>query len=170
MFKKLLLAAAAATATLLPVGAEVQPGTFELMETINSHGVLVTVNHPDCEGGGYYGAYRWLGMKRELRLCPGDTVDAIDHNAVRHETVHAIQHCVNAARGLDNSHPVNDDVDELMSWAREHLTMREIQWIQRSYDKSEWLIEIEAFAGAEAYTAAELQEMFLDACTVRTDG
>lgn len=167
MFKKLLLAAVAATATLLPAGAEVQPGTFELMETIDSNGVLVTVNHPDCVGSGTYGSYRWMGMKREMRLCPGDVIDPVDHNTVRHEAIHAIQHCVNVARGTSTDNPVNTDVNDLMSWAREHLTDAEIRWIKRSYDKSQWLTEIEAFAGAEAFTASEIQEMFLDACTVR---
>ena len=41
----------------------------------------------------------FVGMKREMHLCPGATVDAIDHATVRHEAIHAVQHCVNVARG-----------------------------------------------------------------------
>ena len=95
-----------------------------------------------------------------MRLCPGDTVDAGDHNTVRHETVHAIQHCVNVARGTSTDTAVIDDPDQLLVWAREHLTRREIQWIQDTYPRDQWMTEIEAFAGANAYTSAELEEMF----------
>jgi hypothetical protein len=45
--------------------------------------------------------------------------------------------------------------------------MRQIEWIQANYDRSEWLTEIEAFAGANAYTSAELEELFLAACTIQ---
>ena len=167
MIKKILLAAIAAAATFMPVMAEVQPGTASLIETIDENGILVTINHEECATGTYTGQYRWLGFQREMRLCPGATVDANDHNTVRHEVIHAIQHCVNVARGTNTNTPVMNDVDELMSWAREHLTMREIEWIQRSYDRSQWLTEIEAFAGARAYTSSELEELFLNACTLQ---
>ena len=44
MFKRILLAAIAATATILPVGAEVQPGTSSLLETLHGNGVTVSIN------------------------------------------------------------------------------------------------------------------------------
>jgi len=161
------LAAIAAAACIMPVAAEVQPGTSSLLETIDENGILVTINHPECAAGIYNGQYRWLGFQRELRLCPGHTVDARDHETVRHETIHAIQHCVNVARGTSTNTPVMDDVDQLMSWARQYLSMREIRWIEKTYDRSQWLTEIEAFAGAKAYTSTELEELFLAACTLQ---
>ena len=167
MIKRIALAAIAAAACIMPAAAEVQPGTASLIETIDENGILVTINHEECATGMYNGQYRWLGFQREMRLCPGDVVDAGDHNTVRHETIHAIQHCVNVARGTNTDTPVIDDVNELMTWARQHLTMREIQRIQRVYDRSQWLTEIEAFAGARAYTSSELEEIFLDACTLQ---
>ena len=167
MIKKLLLATITAVATLIPVGAEVQPGTASLIETIDENGILVTINHPECAEGTYSGQYRWLGFQRELRLCPGETVDARDHETVRHEVIHAIQHCINVARGTNTDTPVINDVDQLMSWSRQYLSMREIEWIQNAYDRSQWLTEIEAFAGARAYTSSELEKLFLDACTIQ---
>ena len=167
MIKRIALAAIAAAACIMPVAAEVQPGTASLIETIDDNGVLVTINHPECANGMYNGQYRWLGFQREMRLCPGSTVDALDHNTVRHETIHAIQHCINVARGTSTDTPVMNDVDQLMSWARQHISMRRIEWIQSTYDRSQWLTEIEAFAGAEAYTSAELEELFLAACTLQ---
>ena len=167
MIKRIALAAIAAAACIMPAAAEIQPGTASLIDTIDEHGILVTINHPECEAGIYNGQYRWLGFQREMRLCPGETVDARDHETVRHETVHAIQHCVNVARGTNTDTPVMNDVDQLMRWARQHLSMQEIRWIQDAYDRSQWLTEIEAFAGARAYTSSELEELFLGVCTLQ---
>ena len=167
MIKRIALAAIAAAACIMPVMAVVQPGTASLIETIDENGILVTINHEECATGVYNGQYRWLGFQRELRLCPGASVDARDHETVRHETIHAIQHCINVARGTNTDTPVMNDVDELMYWARQHLSMREIEWIQAAYDRSQWLTEIEAFAGARAYTSSELEELFLQACTLQ---
>ena len=89
MIKRIALAAIAAAACITPVAAEVQPGTSSLLETMEDSGILVTYNHPDCATNGANGQYRWLGFQREMRLCPGDTIDALDHNTVRHETIHA---------------------------------------------------------------------------------
>ena len=167
MIKRIALAAIAAAACIMPAAAEVQPGTASLIETIDENGILVTINHEECATGTYNGQYRWLGFQRELRLCPGRTVDARDHETVRHEVIHAIQHCINVARGTTTDNPVINDVDQLMLWANQYLSMREIEWIQAAYDRSEWLTEIEAFAGAKAYTSSELEEMFLEACTLQ---
>ena len=101
MIKRMLLAAIAAAACIMPAAAEIQPGTSSLLETMDENGVLITINPKMCDEGRTQGQYRWLGFQREIVLCLGDTVDAGDHNTVRHETVHAIQHCVNAIRGLN---------------------------------------------------------------------
>ena len=165
--KRFLIAALTAAATILPVGAEVQPGTRSLIETIENNGILVTVNHPDCMVNGANGQYRWLGFQREMRLCPGDIVDANDHNTVRHEVIHAIQHCVNVARGTSTDTPIIDDLDAFEDFVYSHLTPNQIEWITNAYPEDQWLTELEAFAGSNAYTASELEELFLDACTLQ---
>ena len=169
MFKRILVAAIAAAATFMPVGAEVQEGTTELLTTLENSGILVTYNHPDCETNNTHGSYRWIGFQREMRLCPGDTVDAKDHNTVRHETIHAIQHCVNVARGTDENTPVIQDEDTLREFVLRNLTQEQIEFIFAAYPQDQWLVELEAFAGAEHYTASELQELFLSACVMSTD-
>ena len=170
MIKKLLIAAVAAAATFMPVAAEVQPGTISLLKTMEESGILVTYNHDDCRTNGANGQYRWLGFQREMRLCPGNTVDALDHNTVRHETIHAIQHCVNVARGTNTDTPIVNEVEEFKAFVEAYLSPEAIAWVMEAYDESQWLTELEAFAGAEAFTAAELEDMFLDACTLqRTD-
>ena len=163
MFKRILLAAIAATATILPVGAEVQPGTSRLLETLHGNGVTVLINSETC-GTGYDGQYRFLGMKREMILCPGETVDANDHDTVRHETIHAIQHCVNVMRQTPLNSAVIDDHDTFVRFVKAHLSQEAIDWIFETYPKAHWEVELEAFAGANAYTAAELEQMFLKAC------
>ena len=167
MIKKLLMAAIAAAATFMPVAAEVQPGTSSLLETIEESGILVTINHPACSTNGANGQYIWLGFQREMRLCPGDTVDALDHNTVRHETIHAIQHCINVARGTNTDMPIIRDPNEFHAFVAENLSQEQIQWVMSVYDESQWLTELEAFAGANAYTSSQLEELFLDACTLQ---
>ena len=167
MFKKLCVALVATMATITPVGAEVQPGTSSLLDTISSNGILVTINHDDCLTNGSNGQYRWLGFQREMRLCPGRTVDADDHNTVRHETIHAIQHCVNAARGTSTDAPIINTPDDFAEFVMANLTQEDIEWVKSMYPESQWLTELEAFAGANAYTSAELEKLFLDACTLQ---
>ena len=99
-------------------------------------------------------------MKHALILCPGATVDADDHMVVRHEAIHAIQHCVNVARGTHVLTPVIQDERQLLAWVREYLTEEQIENIMRVYEPSHWLIEFEAFAGMHAYTADELAEKY----------
>ena len=171
MIKRILLAAVAAAACIMPAAAEIQPGTAQLIRTIDENGILVTINHEECATGTYNGQYRWLGFQREMRLCPGSTVDARDHETVRHETIHAIQHCVNVARGTSTDMSIIDDPDMLMDFVEANLTAREIEWITQMYPRDQWLTELEAFAGANAFTSSELEELFIEVCTLQdTDG
>jgi len=158
------MAAIAAAACIMPVEAEVQPGTHQLLDTLNTNGILVTYNHDTCLTEGSHGSYRWTGMKREMRLCPGETVDALDHEVVRHETIHAIQHCVNVIRDTDTTTPVITDFEEFKSFIEANLSKEQINKVMDLYPKSQWATELEAFAGSNAYTAAELEILFLQAC------
>jgi hypothetical protein len=169
MLKRIALAAIAAAACIMPVSAEVQPGTSSLLETMEDSGILITYNHPDCATNGANGQYRWIGFQREMRLCPGDTIDALDHNTVRHETIHAIQHCINVARGTSTDTPIVNDLEEFKAFVEANLSSEGITWIMENYDESQWLTELEAFAGANAFTATELEDMFLSACMMPTD-
>ena len=167
MIKRILLAAVAAAATFMPVAAEIQPGTSSLLETIEAEGILVTINPDKCLTNGANGQYRWIGFRREVILCPGNTVDANDHNTVRHEVIHAIQHCINAARGTGMDTPIVDDANQFAEFIRANLTEEEIHWVTSMYDESQWLTELEAFAGAKAYTSSELEEIFINVCTLQ---
>ena len=167
IIKRTVFAAIAAAACILPGQAEIQPGTSSLLNTIEDNGILVTYNPDACLTNGSNGQYRWLGFKREIVLCPGNTVDAGDHNTVRHEVIHAIQHCVNVARGTTTDTPIINNPNEFHEFVLTNLSPGEVEWVKSIYDESQWLTELEAFAGANAYTSSELEDIFLDACTLQ---
>ena len=164
MINKLLGAVAAIAMAVSPAGARVERGTIPLIELIGSSGIAVRYNSSDCDSDEYLGIYKHRGMQRAFILCPGDDVDATDHMVVRHEAIHAIQHCVNVMRGTSVFTPIVQDADELMKFVYAHLSIQDVENIKRAYDKKHWLIEFEAFAGMHAFTADELAEMFTQAC------
>ena len=164
MFNKVLGAVAADALTVLPVNARLESGTKDLVNLIDESGIAVLINNKDCADGKFLGIYRHNGMKRAFILCPGSTVDASDHMVVRHEAIHAIQHCVNVTRGTSVFTPVIQDTQELMAWVSQYLSPTDIEKIKSVYERSHWLIEFEAFAGMHAYTADQLAELFTQAC------
>ena len=164
MIKKLISGLIAGLALAVPGEARLEDGTKPLLELMSSNGIALRYNNSDCTSGEYLGLYRHKGMKRAMVLCYGATVDAEDHMVVRHEAIHAIQHCVNTARGTHVLTAVINDDDELMVFTRKHLSEEAINEIKRVYDPTHWRIEFEAFAGMHAYTADELAEMFSQAC------
>lgn len=164
MIKKLLAGLVAGMALAVPGEARIEEGTIPLLELMETSGIHVAYNTSDCHSGEYLGVYKHRGFQRAMVLCYGATVDAEDHMVVRHETIHAIQHCVNAARGTSVYTAIINDNAALMEFALEHLSHAEIAEIRRIYDKSQHDIEIEAFAGMHAYTADELMAIFKQAC------
>ena len=163
MFKQ-IFAALAGLALCVPGQARLEEGTRPLLELMESSGIVISMNGADCISGEYLGVYKHRGMQRAMGLCTGATIDAEDHMVVRHETIHAIQHCVNMARGTDVYTPVIDDDAELMAFTLKYLSPEYVQNIQDVYPVEMWRIEFEAFAGMHAYTADELAEMFITAC------
>ena len=164
MINKILGTIAAAALAVSPAAARVESGTKPLIDLIGSSGIAVRYNNEDCSDGKFLGLYRHKGMKRAFILCPGETVDEVDHFVVRHEAIHAIQHCVNISRGSHVLTPIINDERKLLAWVRAYLSEEELENIMRVYEPSHWLIEFEAFAGMHAYTADQLAQMFRRAC------
>ena len=162
---KLFTAAIAGLAlSIAPAHARVEDDTKKLLELLHSTGVNVTINHPSHCDGDVWGTYQFVGMKRQMNLCPGESVDAIDHLTVRHETWHAIQHCVNAARGTAVNTPVQQDVNKLAGVVNQTLSAKRVQWIKSAYPQSHWLVEFEANVAADVFTATELIEIYSNTC------
>ena len=160
--KSLAIGVAAALSTALPGMAKVDNGTSSLIKALQESGIQVVVNPQQCDGS-IHGSYRMVSLKRTMILCPGQSVDAVDHATVRHEAAHAIQHCVNAGRGTNNSTPVMD-MDRLVSLVNTHLTEDLVTFVKENYQPDDWAVELEANLLENIATASELQELFLEAC------
>jgi len=164
IFTKLTSVLAAVLLTSGPGLARIEDNTDELLDLVSQSGVEVTVNDSIyCLSGQYYGVYAWADDYRGIHLCPGDTVEPIDHATVRHEVMHAIQHCVNVKRqtSLDTSVLTPE---KLKISADIHLTRRKLEQIAYMYSPEELPIEIEAFLAQELYTATQLMIMYEEHC------
>ena len=161
--KSALISIATALTVATPSLARIEEGTADLIKTLQANGIQVVINGSECNGKAH-GSYRFVGVKRQLNLCPGNSVDADDHDTVRHETFHAIQHCVNMARGTHINTPIVTDRTKFMEFVKEYLPYEIAQRIISVYPPSHHSVELEAFAAANAFTAVELKDMFLKAC------
>ena len=166
MLNKLFGAAAAIALAISPAAARVEEGTRPLMDLIDSNGIPVSINTAECDSGEYLGIYFHRGLSRKMVLCPGESVEAIDHAVVRHEAWHAIQHCVNVARGTNVFTPVNNNTAELMEHVNNNLPKEYIQAVVDNYPKEHWLLELEAYVAMEVLTAYEIAELFKTACVL----
>ena len=153
----------ALSVTPLLASARVDSDTGNLLRLLDANGISVIVDDPNECTGSFQGSYRFVGMRRSMILCTGTSVDAEDHDTVRHETVHAIQHCVNVARGTSPFTPVMD-YERLTDMVNEHMSSDKVSWIKRTYPESHWWVEFEAFLMADLATASQLMELFTNAC------
>ena len=165
IIKPFLAAITGLVLSVAPAHARVESETRDLLNLLNTTGIKVTYNDPAHCTKHTAGNYVFLGMQRQMNLCPGSSIDADDHNTVRHETFHAIQHCVNTARGTAVNTPVQTDVSELADVVNSTLHVDTVNFIKSAYPQSQWLIEFEAYAAAELFTATELIKLYTDACT-----
>ena len=158
LLKQLALSAVGLVLTVTPSLAAVEASTRDLLNHLDDNGVKLAFNTDECDGT-FYGSYQFNGLKRLMLLCPGDTVTDIDHNTVRHETMHALQHCVNVSRGTPPTHSIMDP-EKLVKYAEEILPESEIEHILGTYPKEHWLVELEASTAAIVFNAGELIELF----------
>ena len=151
LLNKLLAATVAASALAVPVVARVESGTPSLIRTAEAHGITFEYNPSDCNRGGFHGSYS--GGTRTIELCY-TLADAEAHDTVRHEVWHAIQHCAAVKKGTPFE-PVARR-GELDPFVRSQLSDQMIVRIKSANPKDRHRIELEAFAAAEAYTAAQM--------------
>jgi len=153
----------ALSVTPWPASARVDPNTTNLLKLLHANGINVVIDDPSECTGEFHGSYQFAGMKRSMILCTGSAVDAADHDTVRHETIHAIQHCVNVARQTALNTPVMD-YERLRDMVNQNLPADLVTQIKAQYPQEHWLVEFEAFVLADLTTAQELMEMFSKAC------
>ena len=160
--KSLAIGTAAALATALPGMAKVDEGTGSLLKALQENGIQVLVNSNHCDGS-IHGSYRTVSMKRTMLLCPGQSIDAIDHATVRHEATHAIQHCVNHHRGTNRYTPVVS-VETLAEHVNEGVPSDVIDFIKANYPREHWLVEFEAAYIERNISASQLETWVRKAC------
>ena len=164
--KNIFIGACATLATALPSVASTYSHK-DLIDLLDGNGIPVTINHSEHCDGTIYGSYRFAGIQRQMNLCPGAEVDDHDLSTLRHETWHAIQHCVNSARGTAPNTPVQMDQDKLAEQVNTILPYQVVSAIKAGYPQEHWLIEFEANVVERVFTAEELADVFIEACTLR---
>ena len=161
MFNKLITAALAAVSFALPVSAEIQPGTYDLIGTVSDH-LTVQFNTDSCSEPGIVGSY--MLTNKTLTLCPGLEVTADDHDTVRHEVWHAIQHCLGDPNSYSLTPVFKPNSPDWWKYVGADLTVATAGHIRDSYPKSAWDIEYEAFVMADTLTSSEIEGLFIKAC------
>jgi len=151
MFKPLAAFIAAITLSV-PAVAKVDSGTPRLLQTLNEYGVTIQYNPSDC-GGGFMGRYN---TRKVMTLCYRGAPNADDHDTVRHETAHFLQHCASIQRGESGLNPLAVNTTKRTQWVTSVLSAHKINRIKSNYSPRVHQIELEAFAMAEHYTANDL--------------
>ncbi len=148
----LAASAVAAVSMALPALAKVDPGTVKLLQTLQEYGVTIHYNPSDCNRT-FQGSYN---TSKVMKLCYSGSADANDHNTVRHEAFHYLQHCANERRGGTGLRPLAINPHERQQFVSKALNRSSITTITSSYPARAHQIELEAFAAAEVYSATDL--------------
>ena len=149
---KPLAALIAATTLSMPVSAKVDPGTTHLLQTLTDYGVTVLYNPSTCTGR-FQGRYN---INKVMTLCYSGTPTASDHDTVRHEAFHYLQHCAAIRRGSQGIEPLAANSTKRLQWVYKVLKPQSVEAIKRTYPTAHHQVEIEAFAAAHHYSAYDL--------------
>ena len=135
-FKKFIATAALAVAATVAPASAYQEGGVQLGKALERAGVEVTAE--PCEPHGITGVYGFFSpAKNWIHICTDvATTEEQRYETLRHEAVHAAQFCVDS-----------NMQDTVMSsdWIDDNYRKSDWSFIKQSYDRSDWLIEIEAF-------------------------
>lgn len=160
MFKP-LAALIAATTLAVPAIAKVDVGTPQLLQTLTEYGIIIVYNPAECSQG-FAGKY---STTKVMTLCYTGQPSAFDHDTVRHETMHVLQHCAALRRGDDRGIvPLAFDTIERNQWVSTVLKSGDIQQIRNTYPISRHQIELEAFAAAVHYNASDMIKLVKSWC------
>ena len=163
LLKQLGLTLTGLLMSVTPSLASTEATTADLLNLLDNNGITVVVDNHRCTGE-FYGAYQYSGLARRMIVCTGnDGIGDEDHDTVRHETVHALQHCMNAKRGTDPNTPILEP-KKVIANAEKTLNRELIATILDNYPEDHWLIELEAVYGAEIFTASDLMKLFTEYC------
>ena len=149
---KPLAAIIAALTFSMPVSARVDSGSVQLLQTLTDYGVTVLYNPSTCTGK-FQGQYT---THKVMTLCYSGAPTASDHDTIRHESFHFLQHCAAIRRGANSIQPLAANSTKRLQWVNKVLKPQSIAAIQRTYPAHHHQVEIEAFAAAHHYSAYDL--------------
>ena len=161
LFNTMAAAAVAVVSMSTPSFAKVDAGTVNLLETLDEYGITVEYNPAHCSNG-YAGRYT---TDKLMTICYKGQPTAFDHDTIRHETMHVLQHCAALRRGDPRGIvPLAINPSERNQWVSQVLRSGEINQIKETYPTRAHQIELEAFAAAAHYTADELASLVESWC------
>ena len=164
LFKTFSALVAGFAITTAPALARVDAGTPSLIRSLDRYGVNVGLNHPDCQGQTQFAGY-YNTQNRDFVVCYSGVPTANDHDTVRHEAMHVAQHCAAQREGRQYGiRPILRGAD-LNEFVTSVLTDRQIVSIKSAYPREKWLTELEAFAAAQHYTAAQMESIVRTWCS-----
>ena len=163
MIKRPICAAFAASVALsAPIYAKVDAGTPLLIRTAEQYGATFRYNPPGC-GGSFSG--RYLLSTQTIDLCYRGAPGANDHDTVRHEVWHFVQHCAARRRGhVGYLTPLSRETAKRNVWVAQYLSPSHIKRIRSVYRPAVHDVELEAFAAADYYTAAQIAQLIRQWC------
>ena len=157
MFKKVLLSLFTAAA-VIGTGAQAgEPGDERLIQTLLNEGVKVEV-HDYCKEEGRMGYFRFIPgeyAQREVGLCMNNIPNESEAWAtLRHEAVHVAQHCRDPHMG---------DTVLVDGYLEKNLSRYDYQHVVDNYDRSDWVIEWEAFH-MEDWSNDDISNVVIEQC------
>ena len=156
LLQSMAAAAVAVVSMSMPSLAKVDPGTSQLLQTLTEYGITIEYNPAHCSNG-YAGRY---STDKVMSLCYKGQPTAFDHDTVRHETMHVLQHCAALRRGDSRGIvPLAINPTERNQWVSSVLRSGHIDQIKSTYPIRAHQIELEAFAAASHYSANELASL-----------
>ena len=163
MFKKLIATLVASLSFAAPVSATVNPGTGALLSAVHSHHQFTVHHNTSLCKRGMDGSFRpYTGV---MTICTDTTAwDDNDHDTVRHETWHVIQHCLREDHHTKLQPVITPGTQMWRTHVIAQLHPEMIQFILAEYPETHHAVELEAFAMAGALTSSQVHQLFNKAC------
>ena len=155
------LVAVGLAAATTPATARREPGTIPLLTTIENKGVLVRYDPPECTSDirGQYSPTRV-----EMWFCTGAPTarrTPEDHNTVRHEAWHYLQHCRHGGPRLKTFYTSQRVFTDFIS---AHVSVPTYRYYTRLFSGTRRLVELEAQAAANAYSSSFINTLIQKYC------
>ena len=162
LIRRLSALVAGFTLCATPALARIDKGTTPLLQSLPSYGIDVRLNPPDCALKPFHGYYD--SSTRVLAVCYRGRPKADDHDTVRHEAFHAIQHCAGMKAGYNGRIQPILTGQAFRSFVLNSLPPQKIVEIKSNYPRDRWNVEMEAFAAASVYSADQIFKLVHQWC------